>query len=337
MKHGLEYYWYRRSLIAYLLWPLSLLYRLLSALRRGFYALRAPFWPRPRIPVVVVGNLSVGGTGKTPMVIWLANHLRANGIKPGIVSRGYGGQAQSWPQEVSAQSDPRQVGDEPVLIATRSACPVYVAPKRNQAIRRLLKKHPCDVIISDDGMQHYAMRRHIEIAMIDSKRRFGNGFCLPAGPLREPIKRLKQVDFVVVNGLAKPGEFAMGLRGGIAVNLHDVSMTQPLEAFRHQSVHAVAGIGNPARFFDALSVNGIQVQAHPFPDHHQFEPGDIAFEDGLPVLMTEKDAVKCKAFAHAQVWAVPVSASPDKAFATQLTARIKALVAKYPNRRRPRG
>lgn len=334
---GFDYYWYRRGLMAYVLWPLSLLYCAVAALRRMLYRLRNVFWPRPKAAVVVVGNISVGGTGKTPMVIWLAGHLKANGLRPGIVSRGYGGKAQTWPQAVDADSDPIQVGDEPVLIAARSACPVYVAPKRNLAVKALLGAHDCNVIISDDGMQHYAMQRDIEIAMVDSKRRFGNGFCLPAGPLREPVRRLRRSDFVVVNGLAKKGEHAMGLRGAIAMNLGDPSLTQPLEGFRHQAVHAVAGIGNPSRFFDMLSVNGIQVREHPFADHHRFSAEDIAFDDELPILMTEKDAVKCKAFASARLWVVPVSAMVDKSFASRLTADIKAAVAKRYKRKKRRG
>ncbi len=334
---GLEYYWYRRSLIAYLLWPVAWMYCQLMRLRRGYFKFRNKFWPRLPVPVVIIGNISVGGTGKTPMVIWLANQLRSLGLKPGIVSRGYGGKAKQWPQAVSGRSDPLEVGDEPVLLATRVGCPVYVGPKRMKAARRLLKEHGCDVLISDDGLQHYKLQRDIEIAMIDSKRRFGNGFCLPAGPLREPAQRLRDVDYVVVNGLAQAGEYAMGLTGSIAVNLLDRSMTQTLEGFRHQVVHAVAGIATPKRFFDMLSVNGIQVEEHPFPDHHRFSREDIEFGDDLPVLMTEKDAVKCKSFVLPNVWVVPISAVPDKTFAASLLNAIKLAHAARAKRSKRRG
>lgn len=320
----LEPHWYKKGFVAYTLWPFSKLFCALVAIRRAYFRLRNRIWPRLKVPVVlVVGNITVGGTGKTPMVVWLANHLRSNGYKPGIISRGYGGTAKTWPQRVTSHSDAAEVGDEPVLIATRSGCPVYVAPKRNKAARALLKNHDVDVIITDDGLQHYKLQRDIEIAMIDSRRRFGNGFCLPAGPLREPVSRLKECDFVVVNGMAKQGEFAMGLRGNVAVNVADSTVANTLDVFRHQQVHAVAGIGHPERFFDMLRVNGIEVIPHPFPDHHQFEAAELDFGDDLPIFMTEKDAVKCRNMNLDNAWMVPVSALPDKTFAQQLLGSIR--------------
>lgn len=319
----LETYWYRRGLVAYLLWPLSKLFCALAAVRRGYIRMTGVLRRRLPVPVVVVGNISVGGSGKTPMVVWLANHLKSNGLKPGIVSRGYGGQSKHWPQAVQGDSDPALVGDEPVLIAARTRCPLYVGPNRVKAARALLKAHGCDVIISDDGLQHYRLKRDLEIVMVDGRRRFGNGFCLPAGPLREPVSRLARSDYVVVNGRAASGEVAMGLTGNVAVNLRDPTAAQPLAAFRHQQVHAVAGIGDPERFFDMLRAHGLQPDCHPYPDHHAFTPADLAFDDELPVLMTEKDAVKCRAFASDKVWVIPVSAVPDKRFAAEVVNAIK--------------
>jgi tetraacyldisaccharide 4'-kinase len=284
------------------------------------------------VPVVVVGNLTVGGSGKTPLVLWLVAELKRMGLRPGIVSRGYGG-AQKAPTPVTGNSDPAQVGDEPVLLASRSACPVYIGRRRRSAARALLRNHDCGVIVSDDGLQHYALRRDVEVIVVDGQRRFGNGFCLPAGPLREPPARLALGDYVVVNGRAREGEYAMGLRAESVVNLKDPEHVQPLEAFRHQRVHAVAGIGHPLRFFDMLRAHGIEVEDHPFPDHHPYRAQDIAFADGRAVLMTEKDAVKCRAFAHDRCWYVPVSAVPDTRFAAALLAQVRDLASATAKRR----
>lgn len=333
---GLEYYWYRRGLVAYSLWPLAVLFCTVVRLRRLIYGALNRFRRTLPVPVVVVGNISVGGTGKTPMVVWLANQLKNHGLRPGIISRGYGGRTGRQPLAVDGDSDPAEAGDEPVLIARRTGCPVYVAPNRLKAAHALLKERPCDVLIADDGLQHYRLPRDLEVVMVDARRRFGNGFCLPAGPLREPVSRLARADFVVVNGRARPGEIAMGLSGTVAVNLADTTVAQPLAAFRHQTVHAVAGIGHPDRFFDTLRAHGLQVEGHAFPDHHAFQPGDLAFGDDLPVLMTEKDAVKCQAFATPRTWAVPVSAVPDTRFAAEIINRIRTL-AQIKGRRSSRG
>jgi tetraacyldisaccharide 4'-kinase len=322
---NLEDYWYRKNVLSFVLLPVSWLFCLVALVRRKFYELRNSIWPRIPAPVIVVGNLTVGGTGKSPMVIWLAHLLKANGYKPGIISRGYGGKAKKWPRMVTGKSDPELVGDEPVMIAHRTGVPLAVGPKRNKAGRMLVKKFGCNVIVSDDGLQHYAMARDIEIAMIDSKRRFGNGFCLPAGPLRESPRRLKEVDFVVVTGRAGNGEFVMGLTGDTVVNLRDPSVTQSLGAFRHQKVNAIAGIGNPQRFFDMLSANGIEVVGHPFPDHHRYTLNDVRFDDEVPLIMTEKDAVKCREFAGSNHWYLPIAAVPDRAFAKQLITRLRRL------------
>ncbi|MFP4080620.1 MAG: tetraacyldisaccharide 4'-kinase [Ectothiorhodospira sp.] len=324
--NALERHWDRRDGVTLALYPLSLVYCALARLNRA--RLEGAARRRPRLPVraiLVVGNLTVGGTGKTPMVIWLCRWLKEHGYRPGVVSRGYGGRARHWPQAVTPGSDPAQVGDEPVLIATRSGCPVYVDPNRRRAALALLAQHPCDVIVADDGLQHHALARDLEIVMVDGARRFGNGLCLPAGPLREPLGRLQEVDFRVATGMPGPGEYAMTLTGHRALAVGDPGRTRPLEAFRGQRVHALAGIGHPPRFFDMLAGHGLEVMPHPFPDHHAFTPGEIRFGDGLPVLMTEKDAVKCRQIAGPEHWFVPVSAVPGPALEKAVLGAVQAV------------
>lgn len=319
----LDHYWYSLNPVALLLLPLSWLFRAVVALRRAAY--HHGWLPSERlpVPVVVVGNITVGGSGKTPLVIWLAQFLRAQGYRPGIISRGYGGLAAQWPQAVDAQSDPRLVGDEPVLIAQRSGCPMAVGPDRAAAARLLLQQHGCDIILSDDGLQHYRLVRDVEIAVIDGQRRLGNGFCLPAGPLREAPTRLAGVDLRVGNGAAAKGEHLMTLQPQAVLNLRD-DRSQPLDTFRGRSVHAIAGIGNPARFFRMLRDHGIDVIEHAFPDHYRYSVADVQFGDGLPVLMTEKDGVKCRSYDDEQLWAVVVAAQlPD-----EFGARLLSLLAR---------
>ncbi|MDQ2696088.1 MAG: tetraacyldisaccharide 4'-kinase [Pseudomonadota bacterium] len=318
--------WHSRNPVALALWPLSLAFRLAVALRRLAYR-RGVLKPRRlEVPVIVVGNITVGGSGKTPLVIRLAQLLREAGYRPGIVSRGYGGKATAQPQLVTAASDPAEVGDEPLLLARRSGCPVAVAADRVAAARTLLARHACNVILADDGLQHYRLGRDLEIAVIDGARRFGNGFFLPAGPLREPPGRLRQVDFRVANGAARPGEEPMTLLATRAVHLADAQVSCALAAFRGQLVHAVAGIGHPERFFQALQAQGIRVLPHPFPDHHPFTAADLDFADELPVLMTEKDAVKCQRLTQAgHFWQVPVQARLEGGFEQRLLARLAGL------------
>ena len=310
--------WYQRNSIGLLLWPLSKLFEGLVWLRRACYRrglLQSTTFP---VPVIVVGNITVGGAGKTPLIIWLAQWLKARGFHPGIVSRGYGGHARSWPQWVDAGSAASAVGDEALLIAARTGCPMAVSPVRAEACQWLLDKAHCDVLLSDDGLQHYALGRTIEIAVIDGERRFGNGWCLPAGPLREPAARLNKVDLIVVNGgAAKPNEIAMRMAGQEAVNLLS-GQRKPLAEFKATVCHAVAGIGHPARFFNYLENAGLICIPHDFPDHFAFRRQDLEFDDALPVLMTEKDAVKCRTFADERLWAVPVRADVDPAFALRL-------------------
>jgi tetraacyldisaccharide 4'-kinase len=301
---------------------MSWLFCALVSLRRWVYRKGIVRIVRMPVPVVVVGNVSVGGTGKTPLVLWVVELLKAHGLAPGIVSRGYGGRAINWPQILGPDSDAHRVGDEAVLMFRRCGCPVAVAPDRVAAARVLLERTSCGVIVADDGLQHYALGRDLEIAVLDGARRFGNGHCLPAGPLRESPRRLRSVDLVVANGRAAVGEHPMQIEAGQAVHLSD-GERRPLAAFRTQEVHAVAGVGNPERFFGLLRTHGLRVIEHPFPDHHAYRPRDIRFGAGKAVLMTEKDAVKCTPFARTEHWSVPIRASLDPELGRRILSRIK--------------
>jgi tetraacyldisaccharide 4'-kinase len=305
-------FWQHRSALSTALLPLAALYGLISGARRRYYRLRPPV--RLPVPVIVVGNIFVGGTGKTPLVVHVVEALRARGRRPGIVTRGYGGRSREWPQRVTPLSAPELVGDEPVLLAQRAACPVVAAPDRVAAARQLLRDEDVDVIVSDDGLQHYRLARDLELVVIDAARGLGNGRLLPAGPLREPPARLRSVDMVLCNGgVCTFAEHSFELEGDEAVNLLSAER-RPLEDSRFmQGVHAVAGIGNPSRFFAALRARGIPVVPHPKPDHHAFVAEDLTLPGEGAVLMTEKDAVKCRAFASGREWYVPVSARLDPA------------------------
>jgi tetraacyldisaccharide 4'-kinase len=293
-------------------------------LRRAGYALRLLKSVRVPVPVIVIGNLTVGGSGKTPLAIHVAERLRTQGWSPAIVSRGYGGTATA-PRSVTLASDPGEVGDEPVLMARRSGGPVWVGADRVEVVETLLRETPrCDVVILDDGLQHYALRRDLEIAVVDA-RAFGNGFMLPAGPLREPRTRLRSVDAVVAHGTDRVRGYAMTLEGEEAHRATDARERRLLAAFAGERVHAVAGIGDPERFFRHLARRGLKVVPHPFPDHHPFAAGDLEFGDAAPVLMTEKDAVKCKRFAQPTHWILPVRAAIDAAFDAWLTRRLGEL------------
>ncbi len=318
--------WYEDHFIGVWLMPLGFLFSDVVKFRKFLY--RTGFLKKHTlpIPVIVVGNITLGGTGKTPLIIWLAALLKSEGYSPGIISRGYGGQADSWPQRVTVDSDPQQIGDEALLIAKRTGCPMAVGPSRVEAAKLLLSQTDCDVILSDDGLQHYALNRTLEIAVIDGNRRFGNGYCLPAGPLREPIERLKKVDLLVVNGSAcEENEFSMQLVGDQLVNCM-TGEQKPLEEFRGIKCHALAGIGNPERFFNALKSAGLILTCHSFPDHYQFQPYNIKYRDKKPVLMTEKDAVKCTHFAESQHWYLPVNAVLEPLFTERLLDLLKRKV-----------
>ncbi|MGH8146095.1 MAG: tetraacyldisaccharide 4'-kinase [Rhodanobacteraceae bacterium] len=303
--------------------PLAALYGGATTLRRALYrrgwlkAVRLP------VPVIVVGNITAGGAGKTPLAIALVEALRARDFNPGVVSRGYGGTAR-LPMLLDAQPDPAIVGDEPALIRIRTGVPVAVGVDRPDAATLLLDEG-VNVIVADDGLQHYGLARDLEICVVDGARRFGNRQLLPAGPLREPLSRLRAVDFIVCNGgEPQANEVPMRLELGDAVSLAEPSRRTPLSDFSGAAVHAVAGIGNPARFFESLRACNIEPVEHPFPDHHRYTLADLDFGDGLPVLMTEKDAVKCRAFAAANMWAVPVAAELPTSFFDAIAARIAA-------------
>jgi len=314
-------HWSRRGAIAWLLWPVSLLFRIVVWFRRIFFRLGIRRSTHPGIPVVVVGNISVGGSGKTPLVLHVAEILRQAKWKPGIVSRGHGGNADG-PRAVTIASDPAEVGDEPVVLARRSGCPVWIGEDRPLACRLLREANPdCNVIVTDDGLQHYALARDLEICVVDG-RGFGNGFLLPAGPLREPRSRLRSVDAIVRHDVAGKRGFAMTLEGETLVNQANAGDRRPAKSFAGQKLHAVAGIGDPNRFFLQLGRFGLKVVPHPFPDHHPFRAEDLAFGDGLPVVMTEKDAVKCKRFIQAHFWTFPVSAAVDPALQRWLLEKL---------------
>ncbi|HEX3895491.1 MAG TPA: tetraacyldisaccharide 4'-kinase [Rudaea sp.] len=324
----LQNVWYGDRRPNILLIVLSMLFAAVSALRRNLYS--SGFFSRKKlsVPVIVVGNITVGGTGKTPLVIALVEALRERGWKPGVISRGFAGSARGAVR-VDENSDAAHVGDEAKLIFKSTHAPVAVSRDRARAGQSLIDAGVVDVIVADDGLQHYRLRRDIEICVIDGQRRFGNGRLLPAGPLRESEQHLPRFDFRVCNGGdARAGEIPMRLRGDMAVALDDRSKSQSLNTFAGRSVHAVAGIGNPDRFFAQLRAAGLDVIEHPFSDHHPFTAPDIEFGDEHPVLMTEKDAVKCRPFARGGTWSVPVRAEVQHSFFDGVEARLRRSFAR---------
>lgn len=320
----LQLQWRGHGLWPILALPFALLFAVLVMLRRFAYRIGLLSSYRMPVPVIVVGNLTVGGTGKTPMVLWLVQFLRSRGFHPGIISRGYGSRA-FHPQSVSPTSDPTLAGDEPVLLAQRAQCPVWVGVDRVEVARALLSARPdCDVLVSDDGLQHYRLQRDYEIVVVDGQRRFGNGWMLPAGPMREPVSRVRSVDAVVINsGDVSPGEYAMRLSGGIFTSLHDRSRTTTAHDFIGRRIHAIAGIGYPARFFGHLRRLGLDIVEHPFPDHHIYQPHELQFEEADAILMTEKDAVKCAGFAMENAWVLAVDADIDVAFGDRMIEKLE--------------
>lgn len=321
--------WQRRGLLACGLWPLSLLFRLLSTLRRLLYRAGVLRSTRLPVPAVVVGNIFVGGTGKTPLTIWLVEELRRAGFTPGVISRGYGVQ-NDRPVEVTAESLPSSVGDEPALIAHRAQCPVMVGRGRVAAAQALLAAHPeVDLIVSDDGLQHYALQRDVEIVLCD-ERGNGNGWMLPAGPLREPASRPR--DFTVINGAQLPAgipsqAIRMQLVGEVAERLTDRSQTMALNALRAKRIVAAAGIGNPARFFGMLRGAGLTIEEMPLPDHYDFAVNPFARMQADIILITEKDAVKCRQLDEIKddprIWVVPVTARIDSALAERIVEKCR--------------
>ena len=319
--------WYNQHPLRWMLFPLTLLYNMIVYFRRRF--LQQFCQQHFPVPIIVVGNITVGGVGKTPFVIALAKQLQTQGIRVGIVSRGYGAGVSHFPHEVGLLDDAAHVGDEPLLLAKKTGCPVVIAPKRVEAVRYLLDKYQSQVVISDDGLQHYAMGRAVEIVVMDGVRGVGNGLCLPAGPLREGIGRLLEADFIVVNGASSQGGFQsrqlnkilnqsqgstlfrmdllpgemMGLVGGKPIKLTELKFP----------IAAVAAIGHPERFFSLLKSMGLTFNAYPFVDHHQFHPEELDVRERV-VVMTEKDAVKCESFATDRMYFLPVEAKVEDKF-----------------------
>ncbi|NBM80274.1 tetraacyldisaccharide 4'-kinase [Proteus sp. G2659] len=305
----IERIWSGKSWLYILLLPFSWLYGVITLLRRFAYQKGwLASWKAP-VPVVIVGNLTAGGNGKTPIVIWLVEQLIQQGFKPGVVSRGYGGKSDHYPLLLTSKTSPAMAGDEPVLIHHRTGVPVAVAPNRRDAVKALLAQHELDVIITDDGLQHYALQRDYEIVVIDGLRRFGNGWWLPAGPMRERAGRLKSVDAIIVNGGVSQGnEISMTLEGDIAVNLK-TGEKKPVQQIK--KAVAIAGIGHPPRFFNSLNEKGVElITTKAFSDHSDYSAQELQdLTPNLePLIMTEKDAVKCQHFAQDNWWYLPVSA-----------------------------
>ena len=316
--------WYRDGAFGWLLAPLSGVFRLLAALRRYFYR-HGIFDSHPAgVPVVVIGNITAGGTGKTPTVIWLVQQLKARGFSPGIVSRGYGGSKSGTSMRVDQDSEAAIVGDEPVLLARRAHCPVAVDADRLRAAAMLIEDG-VDVIVTDDGLQHFRLQRDFEICVVDGARGLGNGRLLPWGPLREPSQRLDEVDAVLVNGsgFETAGSLRFDLAAADAVRLNG-SLQRPLVNFANSTVHAVAGIGNPGRFFDQLRASGLQVIEHALPDHAVLTKADLDFGDEFDVFMTEKDAVKLGTALPDKFWYLPVDLYMDTELASSLMHRIES-------------
>lgn len=318
--------WQKRSVLSLLLLPLTGLYCLVVWLRRYAYRTGILKTTRVRVPVIVVGNITTGGTGKTPLVIAIVNILKQAGYNPGIISRGYGGKARSWPQQVRPDADPVMVGDEPVIIARRTGCPMAVGPNRVKVANALLEHHDCDIVISDDGLQHYALARDVEVVVVDGIRRYGNGWCLPSGPLREPVSRLKEVDLIVTNGTPLGNEYPMEYVGHQWINVQNPDRRAEMAQFSGKRVHGIAGVGNPQRFFSMLREAGMEVVEHTYPDHYVFTHKDFDFEESLPVLMTEKDAVKCERLGLEDAWFVPIEAHIKRKFEHHLLNNLEAKI-----------
>lgn len=318
-------FWQQKNIVSYALLPFSFIYRGLVGVRKFYYRL----FPGKKfsVPIIVVGNITVGGAGKTPLVIYLAELLGNEGYKPGIVSRGYGGKSKNYPLLVTPASRIEEVGDEALLIASRTQYPVVVAPDRVAAVNKLHLEKKCDVVISDDGLQHYALLRDIEIVVVDAEFGFGNKFCLPAGSLRETVNKLKNVDFVIKNyNVDWTGdEYSMILDPFVVYNLKNPTITKKITDFKNRTVHAFAGIGNPRRFFQTLRQYNINVIEYPLPDHYIFQPTDFLFADDASIIMTEKDAVKCKTIAGENFWYLKIAAKLSDKFNMQILNKLSKL------------
>lgn len=326
MSQALVTAWYRGHPLLWLLWPLSMLYALITGLRRFLYRQGWLASQRFSVPVIVVGNITVGGTGKTPLTLALIDFLREQGYRPAVVSRGYGGHSD-YPYRLTDCSSAAESGDEPLAIFRRTGVPVVVDPVRTRAVSWLQQHTDCNVVLCDDGLQHYALARDIEIVVIDGARGLGNRLLLPAGPLREPASRLQSVDFVVVNGDGAAWSDAQAQASAMQLQpqawlpvRHAAAAIPPVPGAR---LHAVAGIGNPQRFFAQLQAQGFEIVPHAFADHHAYSVDDLVFAEALPVVMTEKDAVKCADFAAENWWYVPVQAELSPKFLEGLLQRLR--------------
>ncbi|TCJ25240.1 tetraacyldisaccharide 4'-kinase [Halomonas sp. GDM18] len=321
--------WYRGAGWLHLLRPLEHVYKNVVARKRNAYLTgKREVWKAP-VPVIVIGNITVGGTGKSPLVAWLGRWLSEQGWRPGIISRGYGGHSPRYPLYVQADTDPQHAGDEPVMLAQQTGLPVAVDPDRPSAARRLIAAG-CDILLSDDGLQHHALGRDIELVVVDGERAFGNQRCLPAGPLREPLSRLASVDAVISNGVIDCSRLPVESHCMKLTPVHWRHLIDDVRYPAHQlpfsgQVHALAGIGNPQRFFRTLTNLGVEHLPRPLADHHRFTATDLRFSDNLPVVMTAKDAVKCRSFANERCWALDVEARPDQALVDWLAKRLEAL------------
>lgn len=321
LEQQLNRLWYgKRSLLFFLLLPLTFIYWCVICSRSYLYRSGLIASYRPAVPTVVIGNITLGGVGKTPLVAALARHWMNQGMIVGIVSRGYGGSSRVWPREVFSDSDPIEVGDEPVMLAQQLGCVVVVAPRRVEAIRRCEEKG-CQIILSDDGLSHYAFERDVECAVFRDNRGVGNGYCLPSGPLRDSLSRLDRVHFTLRNTerCKSADSFYLAPRRFIAVTSNQ---TREIGEFEGRVVHAVAGIGCNAAFFKLLRSLGCEVIEHHFPDHRIFTASDITFQDNYPVLMTEKDAVKCRGIASSQHWYLRVEAQLDDDFLQNISQLV---------------
>jgi tetraacyldisaccharide 4'-kinase len=329
---SLDTYWYKPTplswLLLLLLLPLSWLYCAVSSIRRKLYLSGVLESVKADVPVVVIGNIVAGGSGKTPLLIAICEYVKKKGFKPGVVSRGYGGSFTGVKQLVDSDTA-ELVGDEPLMIYRRTGVPVVVSADRASAVEALLADNDCDVVFSDDGMQHYRMARDMEIAVVDAGRRFGNGLCLPAGPLRERVKRLDDVDLVVYNGGSD--NLASYTLRALNLNKLDSDSERSLADFKatlepSTRLHAVAGIGNPSRFFDQLRASGLDIDEYAFTDHHQYQTTDFEGWEQDCIIMTEKDAVKCAQLALTDAWYLEVEAAFSKTLETELASRLLPLL-----------
>lgn len=322
-------YWYgtHYRIITLLLTPFSFLFHLCICLRHWMYRTGLLKTHSFTTPIIVVGNIVAGGSGKTPLVIWLTCFLKSLGFHPGIVSRGYG-RSSTNTRFVHHDSSAEEVGDEAILLVRHTDCPVVIGVDRVAAVQMLLRQSNCDIIVSDDGLQHYRLGRTIEMAVIDGDRGFGNHYLLPAGPLRESISRLNSVDFVILKDAKKEFSYPSAFNMQVCPN-GLVALTQQqkikLQDFPHKQVHAVAGIGHPEHFFAMLKKAGFDIIPHVFPDHYRYTQKDFDFHDHLPIVMTEKDAVKCKSFANDRYWYLEIAVNLDEEFQKQLLLHLQTL------------